>query len=681
MTQKAPAFPLVTIDSESTRDIDDAFSIRGLPGGQVELQVAIADPSTAVPVGSKMDAEAQALAASIYARDRTVKRMLPLDVSENSSSLVQGQARDAMVLRILLDAGSVQVVEFAVDFRQVVVTHRLTYGEIPARMGGDEVPLRDALRMASVLASGLFESRVNRGALALFDVKRMVMTDEEGRLVRMGNASAMVGHMIIQEFMILANAQLAQFMARESIPGVYRNHEPMLSAPASGELAKSLRAWMETGSADMEALNSRVGMSVGRARYAPTLNGHYGLALPAYAHGTSPLRRYADLINVRQLKAYTYGTVPPYSQAQLQELCESINTTLTERKDETTAWHKEVLRRETEDRLERASLQGAPDQILVQATKLVSQQEQEQMPVTLREELMSRMKAGTLSDKVADGLVSELPLAAWPRDLANCFVDWMSAGPGRVMHVLLYARQSGVLQTMDLQATGQGTAFEGVCRISRDSTPYTGRAKGTRKKDAEQGAALDALSKMLGCATPPMRWAEPEDESLEDGGVAIANPKGALLEFCQAMGWTFPSFKHKSTGPSHAPYFTASVEVHTPKGPYQAQATATSKKQAEANACVELLPVLQAEFPMKQSASAPVGAQNPVGELQEMAQQGRYRIPEYSIAPKQAQPPIFEAVVTVYADGKEREFSGFASSKGEAKRNAAAKALAAMVAR
>lgn len=91
MTQKAPALPLVTIDSESTRDIDDAFSIRGLPGGQVELLVAIADPSTAVPVGSKADTEAQALAASIYARDRTVKRMLPQDVSENASSLVQGQ--------------------------------------------------------------------------------------------------------------------------------------------------------------------------------------------------------------------------------------------------------------------------------------------------------------------------------------------------------------------------------------------------------------------------------------------------------------------------------------------------------------------------------------------------------------------------------------------------------------
>lgn len=679
MTQKAPALPLVTIDSESTRDIDDAFSIRGLPGGQVELLVAIADPSTAVPVGSKADTEAQALAASIYARDRTVKRMLPQDVSENASSLVQGQERDAMVLRILLDAGSVKVLEFAVDFRRVEVTHRLTYGEIPARMGGDDEPLREALRLSSALASGLFESRVNRGALALFDAKRMVMTDEEGRLLRMANANAMVGHLIIQEFMILANAQLAQFMARESIPGVYRNHEPMMAAPASGELAKSLRAWMETGSLDMDALNSRVGMSVGRARYAPTLNGHYGLALPAYAHGTSPLRRYADLINVRQLKAYTYGNPPPYSQAQLHEMCESINTTLTERKDETSAFHKEVLRRETEDRLERASLQGAPDQILVQATKLASQQQE--MPVPLREELMSRMKAGTLSDKVADGLISELALAAWPRDLADCFVDWMSAGPGRVMHLLLYARQSGVLQTVDLQTTGQGTAFEGVCRISRDSTPYTGRAKGTRKKDAEQGAALDALSKMLGCATPPMRWAEPEDEPLEVGGVAIANPKGALLEFCQAVGWTFPSFKHKSTGPSHAPYFTASVEVHTPKGPYQTQATATSKKQAEANACAELLPVLQREFPVKQGASSPVGAQNQVGELQEMAQQGRYRIPEYSIAPKQTQPPIFEAVVTVFADGKEREFSGFASSKGEAKRNAAAKALAAMATR
>ncbi|MBV7542064.1 RNB domain-containing ribonuclease [Acidovorax sp. sic0104] len=665
----------MTIDSESTRDIDDAFTVHQVPGGDIEVLVAIADPTGAVPVGSETDDEALALAASIYARDRVVKRMLPLEVSEGGSSLVAGQARPAMVMRLLLGPGAAAQ-EFSVEFCCVTVTHRLAYGEIPGLIKGGAGPLQGSLQIASALASSLFNARASRGALALFDARKLVMTDEEGRLIRVASADAMVGHLIIQELMILANSQLAQYMARENIPGVYRNHEPQLAAPPSQVLAESLRAWMESGAADMEALNSRVGLSVGRARYAPTLAGHYGLALPAYAHSTSPLRRYPDLINVRQVKAFVQGSAYAHSQAQLVELCERINTTLSDRKDGTSAYHKEVLRRETEDRLDRASLKGAPDQVLVKAVKLA--REQEQMPEVLRDELIERMRADTITDKVVDGLVTDLPPALWPRDLATCFVEWVVAAPGRVMHVYNHGAQTGALLTADIQSTPQAGGFEGVCRISRDGTPFTGRGRGTRKRDAEQGAVLDALAKMLGCETPAARWSEPDPTGAQDGRPVLANPKGALLEFCQARSWAFPDFQHTVAGPSHSPYFTVTVRVATPLGARTGSATATSKKQAEANASAEVLPGLQEEFVVQQAAPAASAGSNPVGELQERAQQRKWAVPEYDIRSKQAQPPIFEAIVKVFEDGQRVEFSGFASSKNEAKRNAAAKALASL---
>lgn len=659
--------PLVTIDAESTRDIDDAFSIRGLPDGQLELLVAIADPSGAVPVGSVIDAEAQSLAATIYARDRAVKRMLPQTLSEHGCSLVQGQARDALLIRLVLDSAGATVQDPALAFGKIVVTHRLSYGEIPSLMRGEEGPLKDMLAMTSVVATQLFDTRVNRGSLALFDPVSMVMTDEEGRLVRMPSADAMMGHLIIQELMILANSQLAEYMARRSIAGVYRNHEPLLSAPPAGELAQSLRAWLQTGAADGTAFNKRVGLAVGRACYGPSLKAHYGLSLPAYAHVTSPLRRYADLINLRQLKAHVLGKEAPYRQGDLVELCERINTTLSNRKDDTESWHKEKLRGETEITLQGTTLQGAQDHVLVQAIKLMRSTGQVQ--AILRDELIERMKNSTISDKVVDGLVSELPVAIWPGELALAFVDWMSHGASRVMHVLAYARQTGVLQTMDLQASGEGTAFEAVCRISRDGNPFTGRGSGTRKRDAEQGAALDALSKMLGCPTPPQRWVEATTSK-----EMSTNPKGALLELCQARGWTFPSFKHSSSGPSHAPYFSVTVQVATPEGAFDAESTATSKKQAEANACAELLPQLQARYGTIGKDDAPPVA-NPVGELQERAQQGRFKVPEYAINTKQSNPPIFEAEVTVFEGPTPQKFSGFASSKSEAKRNAASNAM------
>ncbi|MFN9471033.1 RNB domain-containing ribonuclease [Acidovorax sp.] len=667
MNDKAQ-FPLVTIDSASTRDIDDAFSLQPLTGGGIELVVAIADASAAVPVGGPDDLAAQALAATVYVRDSPARRMLPPAIAEDRASLVQGRIRDAMLLRLHLDP-SWAVSSFAVEFSKVTVTHRLSYEEIPALIRDKNSPVSEMLGLASAVATELIAKRQRAGALALFDAARRVMTDEEGRLLQVPSSGAMVGHLIIQEFMIAANASMAQYMVNQNIPGLYRNHVPQLAAPLAADLARSLQAWLASGAADTSAITSQLAAAVGRALYEPTLGGHYGLALACYTHGTSPLRRYADLVNQRQLKAHVVGHAFPYTQERLHQVARSINQTLADRREDVAEGYKQALRKKTEAALSQDRLSGAQDHVLVEAIGLMAVAGT--VDAALADELQRRMELNTLADKVADALIAEWPLAMWPQSLANRFVNWVAASAPRGMHLILHGRQVGALGTVDVQTKGGGTDFESVCMISKDKQPFTGRATGTRKKEAEQQAVIAAIAAMLGCRAP-------EPSVAPTDGVATSrapNPKGALLEFLQARSWPFPDFEHTVKGPPHAPQFIVRVSVETSAGGFAAEGAGTSKKHAEAEACSKLLGEVSRASPATAVGTATVPSDNPVGALQERAQQRKVRMPEYAIRTKQINPPIFEALVTLFEGSAAKTYSGFASSKSDAKRLAAAKAL------
>ena len=662
--------PFVTIDSPTTRDIDDAFGIHSIAGGGVEVAIAIADPTRVVPLGSKVDLAAQALAATVYVRDSPSQRMLPAEISEDQASLLQGRSRDAMVVRMVLD-DSWSVDQFAVEFAPVLVTKRLSYEEIPALSKADGEPVAEMLRLASVVASELLARRQRSGALALFDVGRRVMTDEEGRLLRLPSAGAMVGHLIIQELMILTNASVARFMVSQNIPALYRNHVPQLAAPLASDLATSLQAWIASGSADADAIAARLQVAVGRAQYEPTLGGHYGLALESYTHCTSPLRRYADLVNLRQLKAHVQRQEYPYSQGELQSIGRSINQTIVERKEGASEGYKEALRSRTQAALQQERLTAAPDHVLVQAIKLMA--EAGAVDEALSTELRRRIERAALTDKVADALLGELPPEIWPKALVQDFMSWVVAEPGRPMHLLVHGKQVGVFASADVQATGEGTSFNGVCRIVYRGAAINGRGTGFRKRDAEQRAVVAAVAAWLGGEEPPALPVA--TDAVANAGVA--NPKGALLERLQALGWPYPVFTHSVRGPSHAPHFSVLVAIESPGRKFQVEGSGASKRQAEADACEQLYAQVCKAVPAAPPAPAG-GADNPVGALQERAQQRKVRMPDYEIRTKQANPPIFEAVVTVHEAAEPMSYSGFSSSKADAKRQAAAKALLAV---
>ncbi len=173
---------LITIDSETTRDIDDAIAVQRFDDGGYRVVVCIADPTKLVPVGSTEDENARLLGSTVYVRDRAVRKMLPAEISEFRSSMVAGKPRSCFAFEILLGA-DLSVTKTTLARQQVTVSHRLSYGDIAAIMTDGAHALRPAITVAADLANGLLERRRSKGAMVLYDLARMLFMDEEGRLV------------------------------------------------------------------------------------------------------------------------------------------------------------------------------------------------------------------------------------------------------------------------------------------------------------------------------------------------------------------------------------------------------------------------------------------------------------------------------------------------------------------
>lgn len=186
--------------------------------------------------------------------------------------------------------------------------------------------LVEMLRDMSVIAQQLLDQRRLAGALAIYDIMEGWAVSEEGFMFKLRPEERHLANVIIQEFMILANQTVATFCAENDIPSLYRNHTARACAPDSAiELLDDVRNAMDNPEHfDVRTLQRRMTLLVNRAHYAPVLRGHFGLNLAAYCHFTSPIRRFADLVVHRQLKAFLTDKKMPYSKEQLLEIGEYI---------------------------------------------------------------------------------------------------------------------------------------------------------------------------------------------------------------------------------------------------------------------------------------------------------------------------------------------------------------------
>jgi ribonuclease R len=332
--------PIVTIDGADARDFDDAVSLERVGGGMVRLGVHIADVGHYVKAGLALDKEAYARGTSVYLPDRVVP-MLPGALSNNLCSLVPGQPR--LTLSAFMDinpAGRVTRRRLA----QTVIRscRRFTYEEVQSLLDGQKVSAvpraaEEAVTRMGALAAVLYKVRVKRGALDFNLPEYKVETDAQGKPLRVALRPRLQSHRLIEEFMLLANESVATGLMAAKMPFLHRRHDApdpaKLKALAEtlgdlglsaghimgGNTHKGLQEvlYQAQGNPLEDIINSLIVRSMQQAVYSPESSGHFGIAARAYAHFTSPIRRYPDLMTHRAVIALLCGKKENYGSLTL----------------------------------------------------------------------------------------------------------------------------------------------------------------------------------------------------------------------------------------------------------------------------------------------------------------------------------------------------------------------------
>lgn len=327
--------PLVTIDGEDARDFDDAVYCTRSESGGWRLYVAIADVSHYVQTQSPLDLEAHRRGTSVYFPDHVVP-MLPEVLSNGLCSLNPKVDRLCMVCEMEISpAGKVTNSQF---YEGVMHSHaRLTYNQVGTIL--EEPDSSDGIQLLedfSELLPDLYElyalyevlkaRRQERGAIDFETVETKIVFGEERKIDAIVPTERNDAHKIIEECMLCANVATAQFLAKQKIPSLYRIHEGPSSQKLDNvrtflsELGLQLMGGESPNPEDYQALMAGIKerpdfsviqtvmlRSMSQAVYGPEEKGHFGLAYDHYAHFTSPIRRYPDLLVHRAIKSVIYS--------------------------------------------------------------------------------------------------------------------------------------------------------------------------------------------------------------------------------------------------------------------------------------------------------------------------------------------------------------------------------------
>ncbi|MFW6345994.1 MAG: ribonuclease R [Halomonas sp.] len=326
--------PLVTIDDESAKDFDDAVCAWKTKSGSWKLLVAIADVSHYVRPGTPLDQEAIRRGNSVYFPGQVVP-MLPELLSNGLCSLNPAVDRLALVCEMNISkSGAISRYRF---YEAVFQSHaRLTYNKVAAILD-DQSEQGDALReeyreLVGPLQNlhGLYrllrEAREARGAIDFETTETAIVFNDERKIEKIVPRSRNDAHKLIEECMLAANVATARFLDKHDLPALYRIHEKPsperldklrlflneLGLSLGGGDDPSPQDYQELAEVirdrpDADVIQTVMLRSMSRAVYSPQNDGHFGLAYPAYAHFTSPIRRYPDLIVHRAIRSVIRG--------------------------------------------------------------------------------------------------------------------------------------------------------------------------------------------------------------------------------------------------------------------------------------------------------------------------------------------------------------------------------------
>jgi ribonuclease R len=359
---------IVTIDGEHARDFDDAISIERMPNGHYWLGVHIADVSHYVREGSGLDEEAHDRGTSVYFPERAI-HMFPEALATGLCSL--NPRVDRLVQSCLMEVDRRgQVVRYEFHDGVIRTRERMTYTDVNAILTDADpeviaryralVPVFELMRE---LFRVLNDRRRRLGSIDFDLDEAEVVLDEEGRIEAIIAAERNIAHRIIEEFMLLANETVAEFLDQSGVPGLYRVHEepdPLkvaqfeefiaslgygLAAPPHGIRPRHFQALVQRikGKPEEKPIAALMLRTMQKARYAAENLGHFGLAFSSYTHFTSPIRRYPDLVVHRLLRLARGGGVTEAVRDELEEDLPEIARHTSERERRADEAERELL--------------------------------------------------------------------------------------------------------------------------------------------------------------------------------------------------------------------------------------------------------------------------------------------------------------------------------------------------
>jgi ribonuclease R len=345
-----------TVDPVMAQDFDDALSFERMAGGHTKVYVHIADVSYFVREGTALDREALRRGNSVYVA-LGAEPMLPPALSSGACSLRPGEDRKTVTVEMEVDdAGRVRNSRF---YRSLIRSDaRLDYEQVERMFRGEEAidpTLSQPLEWGRTLAGTLREVRHQRGSLRIESTEPEFEWDDKGQVTSADPSEELESHWYIENFMVLANEQVASFLEREKVPTVYRVHDlpdpfnlsrlldilsslglptpvfdPMSAGPDEiRRVTRETAEWVDRltpAGRGKAALVQQVLRAQARAVYQTTNIGHFGLASHTYCHFTSPIRRYPDLLVHRGLLAQL-GVGPTPSTAGLADSADHCSQT------------------------------------------------------------------------------------------------------------------------------------------------------------------------------------------------------------------------------------------------------------------------------------------------------------------------------------------------------------------
>jgi ribonuclease R len=343
--------PFVTIDGDDAKDFDDAVYCIPRENDGWTLYVAIADVSHYVKPGSALDKEAEKRGNSVYFPGRVIP-MLPETLSNNLCSLIPNADRLAMVCEMTIHpTGRIMKYRFT---EAVFRSHaRLTYNQVHAMMEKNDKRMRERfaanvphLEHLYELFNTLQKARKARGAIDFDLPETKIVFGKDRKIEKIIPYERFDSHRVIEECMLCANICAAKFLEDHEQPGLYRVHQgpteeklenlrkflteiglsmPAHREPVPKDYAHILRVVQDRPDAHM--IQTMLLRSMSQAVYSPDNRGHFGLAFEAYAHFTSPIRRYPDLLVHRGIKQILRHKQPSTDQAALARAGEHCSMT------------------------------------------------------------------------------------------------------------------------------------------------------------------------------------------------------------------------------------------------------------------------------------------------------------------------------------------------------------------